>query len=721
MLGMRDVALDRLLAPSSIAVVGASERPSLGRTIIRSLDTLGYRGRILPVHPRNETVLGHVCHADIREIEGKIDAVAICLARDRVMGEAEKAVACGAGAIVIYSGAFAEAGGKGADDQRALVAMCREAGVALCGPNCMGTMSLHNRSSLFMMDVVDPPRLVGNVGVISQSGSVSIGFLSDTRRFGFSHVISSGNEAATTAARYIEYLVDDPGTGVIALFAETVREPERFVAALDRAHDAGKPVIVLKVGKSARAAAAVETHTGGLAGESRVLSAVLKAHRAIEVHDLEEMVEVMAVAQSGRRPAGNRLAVITGSGGHAGLALDLAEGAELNLPPLPPAARQAVEAKVGSITGDGNPVDVWGQGDFAGNFQFAMRETSVSGAYDAVVVLLDNNDGQAVEYEGQDEAITPALIDAHRSATLPFCLMSARHGVMRTSQVRELLDEGITTITGVSQGLGAITRLAAWGGSVRRRPADVPLAGKPPDWVSRPTLHELDAKRLLAAAGMKVTRSIPVATSGEAVEAARTLGPPVAMKAVGDHLPHRSEHGLVKLALAGDDAVREAFICLEQRLAGLPEAAIVVQEMASPGVEIIAGIARDPSFGLVMAVGPGGVLAELVDEVALACVPATDDELAALVGGRRLGQMLAGWRGAPPADLSALIATLGTLSEFAAAHESWLEGVDINPLIVHGEGEGCTVADALIVPRRPIADPQQNDTLSDHSIRKPRP
>ncbi len=704
--GMREMALDRLLAPSSIAVVGASERPSLGRTIIRSLDVLGYGGRILPVHPRNETVLGHACHADIREIEGQIDAVAICLSRERVMGEAEKAVACGAGAIVIYSGAFAEAGSEGADEQRALVAMCRETGVALCGPNCMGTMSLHNRSSLFMMDVVDPPRLTGNVGVISQSGSISIGFLSDTRRFGFSHVISSGNEAAVTAARYIEYLVDDPETGVIALFAETVREPEKFVAALDRAHDAGKPVIVLKAGRSARAAAAIETHTGGLAGESRVLSAVLKAHRAIEVHDLEEMVEMMAVTQSGRRPAGDRLAVITGSGGHAGLALDLAEGGQLNLPPLPAASRQAVEAKVGSITGDGNPVDVWGQGDFAGNFEVAMRETSVSGAYDAVVVLLDNNDGQAVEYEGQDEAITPALIDAHRNAALPFYLMSARHGVMRTSQVRELLDEGITTVSGMSQGLRAITRHAAWNGSVQRRPADIPPVDKPPDWVSRPTLHELDAKRLLSDVGMKVTRSIRVATSEDAVAAARDLDGAVAMKAVGDRLPHRSEHGLVKLALAGDDAVREAFEDLEQRLAGLPEAEIVVQEMASPGVEVIAGIARDPSFGLVMAVGPGGVLAELVDEVAMALVPATDDELAALVGGRRLGQMLTGWRGAPRADQPALIATLRALSDFAAAHEPWLEGVDINPVIVHGEGEGCTVADALIVPHRPIADPQ---------------
>ena len=176
------MALDRLLAPSSIAIVGASERPSIGRTIVRSLGVLGYSGRVLPVHPRHETIQGHPCSRDIREIDGDIDVVAICLSRERVVPEVEKAVTRGVGAIVIYAGGFAETGDQGSIDQERIIEVCRDGGVELCGPNCMGAMSLHNRSSVFMMDVLDPERLTGNVGVVSQSGSICIGLLYDTRR-----------------------------------------------------------------------------------------------------------------------------------------------------------------------------------------------------------------------------------------------------------------------------------------------------------------------------------------------------------------------------------------------------------------------------------------------------------------------------------------------------------------------------------------------------------
>ncbi len=695
------MALDRLLAPSSIAIVGASERPSIGRTIVRSLGVLGYSGRVLPVHPRHETIQGHPCSRDIREIDGDIDVVAICLSRERVVPEVEKAVARGVGGIVVYAGGFAETGDQGSIDQERIIEICRAGGVELCGPNCMGVMSLHNRSSVFMMDVLDPERLTGNVGVVSQSGSICIGLLYDTRRYGYSHVISTGNEAVTTTAQYIEYLVDDPDTAVIALFAETVRAPDRFVAALDRAFDAGKPVVIVRAGRSARAAAAIQTHTGGLAGGSRALSAVLQAHRAIEVANLEELTEVVSACQGRRWPAGGRLAVVTGSGGHAELMLDLAHDAGLDLPPLPEGARRTIEAKVGPITGDGNPIDVWGQSDFAGNFTLAIREASTCGAYDAVVVSLDGNDNQPVDYEGQDEVMNRVLVEAHAEAALPLYLMSTRHGVHKTVQVSQLRGEGIASVGGMAQGLGAITRLAEWKGARRRCPERVPLSAGVPEWAFRTTVHELDAKRLLRQAGLTVTRSLIVADAVEAVEAARELGYPVVMKGVGDALPHRSDHGLVELALKQDGAVRTAFERFRQRLEAMPsqEAAIVIQEMAPPGVEVIAGIARDPSFGLMMAAGPGGVLAELFDEVLMCPVPATDDELAALTRGRRLHSMLAGWRGSGEADRVALIAALRGLSDFAAAHEPWIGGIDINPLIVHPTGEGCTVADALIVPR----------------------
>ena len=219
----------------------------------------------------------------------------------------------------------------------------------------------------------DPTGLAGNVGLVSQSGAVCISLLTDIRRFGFSHVVSSGNEAVLCVADYLEYLVEDPRTAVVGLFIETIRQPDRFVAALDRAAAAGKPVVVLKAGQGERARRAVPTHTGGTAGEPAAVSALLRAHRAIEVSDLVEMTEVLAACQSAKRPAGRRIGVVTSSGGLAELILDAAEAADLSVPPLSEAARADIVNRIGPITGDGNPLDAWGSGAFTANLPQALQ------------------------------------------------------------------------------------------------------------------------------------------------------------------------------------------------------------------------------------------------------------------------------------------------------------------------------------------------------------
>ena len=272
---------------------------------MRSLGALGYSGRIHPVHPRHASVLGHPCCASIEDIADDIDLVAICVGRQRVLAEVEKAAGKGVGAMVIFAGGFAEAGADGAAEQERIVALCRERAISLCGPNCMGVMSLPARSHAYMLDVVDPERLKGNVGLVSQSGSVTIGLLADTRRFGFSHVVSTGNEAVVDTARFMEYLIDDPDTGIVALFSESVNDPERFVAALDRASDAGKPVVALKAGKSPRGRRGCDPYRRSRR-RIRVFSAMLRAHRAIEVDSLEEMTEVLAVLQGRHWPRGGR-------------------------------------------------------------------------------------------------------------------------------------------------------------------------------------------------------------------------------------------------------------------------------------------------------------------------------------------------------------------------------------------------------------------------------
>src|SRR3989442_3076252 len=486
--------LDRLLRPRSIAIVGASERPSVGRTLVEALDGIGFRGDVYPVNPRYESLLGRRCYPSVADLPRGVDVVAFCVNHARVLEHMQPAADRGVGAAVIFDGGFAEAGAEGRARQDAIAAICREASIALCGPNCMGVISPHVPSLVYIQALHDPARLAGNVGLISQSGSIGIGLLTDCRRFGWSLVIASGNEAVLAAVDFLEYLVDDPATRVIGMFLETVREPERFVAALDRAADRGKPVVVLKVGRSDRTRRAISSHTGGLAGEARVFSAVLRAHRAIEVADMDEMTEVLACCQAERWPRGRRLAVLTASGGQAELILDLAAANDVKLPPLSTESRAEVERVVGRVTGDGNPLDAWGNGDFGTNFPHALSVLGGDSNYDAIAFCSDSFDDQPMGTAARVFEYARFFTDAAAASAKPFYFMTMRSGVFRRDLVASLRERGIALVGGVRAGLGAVDRLAGWSTPLAKpRPASRGGGALRGDR-ARPTIHEHDAK-----------------------------------------------------------------------------------------------------------------------------------------------------------------------------------------------------------------------------------
>ena len=311
--------LDPLVKPRSVAIVGATDRGGPGRAVIESLGAIGFTGPIYPVNPKYPTVLNIKCYPSLTELPEAPDIVVFSIRNPLIPEQMRLAVRRGARAAVIYDFGFAELGGDGAKLQDEIAAMAREAGMPVCGPNCMGILNPQARVTTYKQNVRDPAAIVGNVGIVSQSGSVCIALLSDLRRFGVSLSVSAGNEAVTRTVDYLDYLIDDPNTKVIATFTETVREPERYVAALDRAADAGKPVVVIKVGRTERTQRAITSHTGGLAGSSRVFSELLRAHRAIEVNDLDEMTEVLggvpgqALAARPRHFGGDRLGRIVGT------------------------------------------------------------------------------------------------------------------------------------------------------------------------------------------------------------------------------------------------------------------------------------------------------------------------------------------------------------------------------------------------------------------------
>jgi acetate---CoA ligase (ADP-forming) len=702
--------LDPLVKPRSVAIVGATDRVGPGRSVMESLGAIGFSGTIYPVNPKYQTVLNHVCYPSLTDLPEAPDVVVFSIRKPLLPEQVRLAVKRGARAAVIYDSGFAELGEEGARQQAEIAGLCREAGMAVCGPNCMGILNPTARVTTYKQTVMDTTGLAGNVGFVSQSGSVCIAILSDLRRYGISLSVSAGNEAVTRTVDYLEYLIDDPATKVIATFTETVREPERYVAALDRAADAGKPVVVLKVGRTERTQRAITSHTGGLAGESRVFSQLLRAHRAIEVNDLDEMTEVLAVCQGARWPRGRGISVITGSGGLAEMILDNATAAGLDLPPLSSEERAEAERVIGRITGDGNPFDAWGNGDYAVNLPHAMSVVDNSERIDAIVYCADTSNEGHLGHPGRIMENVKMLADAAKSSHKPYYLMSSRPGVMNSQQAKAMREAGLVQIGGTRQGLGAIDRVGRY--VMERKPLRTPasrararladaLAAKP----ARRTINEHDAKRLLAEFGVPVAKEHRVATIAEATRAARELGYPVVLKALSDDIPHKTELGLVAVGLAGDDEFARAFAQLRERLDRIEprpsDTALLVQEFVKDGVEVFAGVSRDPDFGLSLAFGMGGIAVEVTRDFALRMLPLREGDAEAMIAGTRGAAMLGSIRGRPAADVGSLVACLEALADFAQCNADVLDEIDLNPIKVLPAGRGCVVVDALIVARPP--------------------
>jgi acetate---CoA ligase (ADP-forming) len=698
--------LDPLVKPRSVAIVGATDRGGPGRAVMESLGAIGFTGAIYPVNPKYPTVLNIKCYPSLIDLPEAPDVVVFSIRNPLIPEQMRLAVERGARAAVIYDSGFAELGGDGAKLQDEIAGLAREAGMPVCGPNCMGILNPPARVTTYKQNIMDPAAIVGNVGIVSQSGSVCIALLSDLRRFGVSLSVSAGNEAVTRTVDYIDYLIDDPHTKVIATFTETVREPERYVAVLDRAADAGKPVVVIKVGRSERTQRAITSHTGGLAGSSRVFSELLRAHRAIEVNDLDEMTEVLTVCQGKRWPKGRGISVITGSGGLAELILDNATALGLDMPPLSSDERNDAERVIGRITGDGNPFDAWGNGNYSVNLPHAMAVVDKSPHIDSICYCSDTSNDSVIGHPGRVLENVAMLTEAARASAKPYYLLSTRAGVMNRRQIDGMRAEGLVVIGGTRQGLGALDRMGRWAKglkALRPRGAKPQLPLADAFTSGRRMINEFDAKRLIAAYGIPVTRERRVATLAEAAQAAQSIAYPVVLKAVSDEIAHKTELGLVAVNLKNDDELKRAFTQLSERIGKLDprpaDAGFLVQEFVAGGVEVFAGVSRDPDFGLSLAFGSGGIAIETIRDFALRMLPLRDGDAESMVAETRGAAMLGGLRGGEAADIKSLVACLYGLADFASDHADCIAEIDLNPIKVLPGQRGCIVVDALIVTR----------------------
>lgn len=691
--------LDRLFAPRSIAVLGASDTPmSFGWRILSTLRMLGFPGEVYPINPKYNEVLGLKCFPDFGAIPEGVDAVAFCVNGSIVEEQFPNAARRRIGSAAIY-----DAGPEGVGGLRRTREIALENGIAVCGPNGMGTLSPATRSSLYSGALANPARLSGNVGLITQSGAIAVGLLTDCRRYGFSHIASTGNETVVQTHQFLNYIVDDPATRVAALFVESVRNLDGFTKALDRAAAAAKPVVVLKVGQSDRGKRAAIGHTGAIAGDGRAFSELLRRHRAIEVRELDELVEILAACQSTRLPAGPRIGHISASGGQVDLIHDVVQRCGYDLPELSARTRQRLADEIGVATPDGNPLDAWGNGDWQRNLPRALALMAEEESIDSVVFTSDTFDDQPMI----PTRYAPMVLDAANASGKAHYFFNTRSGIFRQENVDLLKDSGVAVIGGISQGLGAVHKLGLWATTRAQSTARARLTGAPDlaqAGCGRTTIHEGDTKRLLAAAGLPVVAETIVADRGGLSAAAEATGFPCVLKVLSDEIPHRSEHGLVRTGLTDTSQLESAFDDMQGRLAVMalsrpPQ--FVVQAQASGVLELFAGINLDPEVGPSLLVGPGGVLVELLKDVAVRPLPLREGDVEEMLAATKLDALLRGFRGQRPADRAAAVETLYRFAELGALWGSQISEMEINPLIVRPEGEGCVVVDAIIIPASP--------------------
>jgi len=687
--------LDSLLKPRSIAIVGASDDPTrIGGRPLAYLKARGFAGPILPVNPNRATVQGLPAFADVASLPEAPEAAVIAVPGEAAIGAVAALAARGCRAGIVFTAGFAEIGAEGVAMQDRLVAAARGHGMRLLGPNCLGLFNApHGHFPIFSASVKDGWPGPGTVGIASQSGAYGSHLFAAARDrgIGVPVLVTTGNEADLHLADIIEWMAVSDEVEVIAAYAEGIRDGARFVAALEAARRARKPVAMMKVGRSAVGEAAAQSHTASIAGDDRVLDAVLAELGVHRARTTEELLDVCYVAQKRIYPVGNTLGVVTISGGAGVLIADAAEAAGLPLPEMPADAQARLKALV-PFASPRNPVDCTAQAfndmKVVGEFAESMAR---DGGYASLIAFFTAWGGSP-SMAPRLRAELKGVLDRHPDRLF---LLSILAGPER---VREWEADGFLVLEDPSRAVVALAAMGRFGEAFARDP--VPARELPAVTLPGATPNEAEAKRILAATGLPAVPEAACTSAEEAVAAARRIGVPVVAKLLSPDVLHKSEIGGVILDLADDEAVRRAFAAILARAAtrapGARVEGVLVAKQLRGAVEMAVGVVRDPVFGPVVMVGLGGVFIEVFRDVAFRRCPVSEADALAMIRGLRGFPLLDGARGRPKADVAALARAVAALSRFGAAAGPRLRSAEVNPLMVLPDGQGAFAADALI-------------------------
>ncbi len=695
--------LVRLIDPRTVAIVGMSPRP--GAFGMRSFENLSqFSGEVFFVNGKYDNIAERPCYASLAALPKPPDCVVLVVPKDGVETLLGEAADAGAGGVIVYASAYGEMeAGDGKAAQARLAAIARDRNLRVLGPNCIGLVNNITRAGMtFMPDYSKLPHRVGPVAIVSQSGALGYALLQAAERGrGFSHFISAGNSCDIDVADLIAYLADDPGCASIICVFEGMHDARRLLAAGDRARQAGKPVVVYKLGASESGAMAALSHTGSLASSHAAMIALCERAGFIVVDDFEALVETAHFLAVAGRPSAPGVAVVSSSGGAGVIAADKAEKYAVSMPQPLEATGAVLRTIVPAFGAARNPCDPTGQ-------VLNVPESFTS----CVSALLED--------------------PQYGALVLPQSLSHPEVTIARYAQIRALADKYgkpilIAWLSEWLQGPGAdlfesdarlslfrsmdrcFAAIAAWHryseavpeqsfgrrSAPRARNEVTPLLES-----TSGVLIERQAKRVLTAYGIPVVPGRLAQSADEAVAAAEAFGFPVVLKIESPAIAHKTEAGGVRLNLADAGSVRAAYaaILANARKITADITGISVQPMAKPGVEVIIGARCDPAAGPVVLVGLGGVMVELLQDTVLGLAPVSAAQAKVLLGRLKGYRVLTGFRGSDPVDLDALADAIARISELASDHEETITEIDVNPVIARADG--VLAVDALISVRR---------------------
>ena len=692
--------LTPLLAPRRIAFVGASARPNTpGHDMMRMIRRGGFAGVVHAVNPKAGEIEGYPCVRSLADLPAPPDLAVLAVRNERLEGALAAAIAAGAKAAVIFASGLLPDDGESPLAQR-LARLARAAGIPICGPNCMG---FYNDLDRVWVCGFPSPRqpAPGSIAFIAHSGSVFGALAHNDPRLRFALAVSPGGEATATVADYIAYAVERPEVKVVGLFLESARDPQGFARALERAAERGVPVVALKVGRTEAAAAGALTHTGALAGSDLAYSALFDRYGVIRVETLDELAATLLLLSTERRVGHGGLVAIGDSGGERELMIDLAERAGVPFAAISQATKVAIAARLEHGLEAANPLDAWGSGaDFVASFTQCLGDLLADS--DAALGLLnaDIRDGYYLHRGFADAALAAA-----RASDKIVAVVTNYTQVRHEALALELTLAGVPVLDGTANALAAVRGAFAYRDFQARSfdPPPAPPAARAADRERARArlrqgagpLDEAESLSLLEAWGAPALPHIVATSFDEAREAAAKLGYPVACKTAEAGVLHKSDVGGVRLGLADEQALRDAYDDLAARLG--PR--VLIAPMAQRGVELSLGMIRDPQFGPVVTVGAGGVLVELLDDRRAALAPFGRATARRLLDGLKLRRLLDGYRGGGAVDMERLAEIVALFSVLAAELADLIAEIDVNPLVA---GRDIVALDALVVAKQEI-------------------